>query len=202
MTAKKRILLVDDHRTVLRLLEAILKLKGYELLYAENGQQGMAMARQEQPDLILLDVMMPEIDGFKVCQYLKGQAQTAHIPVVFLTARGAADDRAAGRRAGAQGFLTKPFLAREVLELIERLLARSEPAQYRIAKPAHSAGPSSHSTATSSTLARGGPCRHQAVARSTTSRSPSNNASTLPSGRLRTQPRKPSPCAISTVDWR
>ena len=72
MTAKKRILLVDDHRTVLRLLEAILKLKGYELLYAENGQQGMAMARQEQPDLILLDVMMPEIDGFKVCQYLKG----------------------------------------------------------------------------------------------------------------------------------
>ena len=127
--AKAKILLIDDHRTVLRLLEAILKLKGYELLYAENGQQGMVMARQEHPDLILLDVMMPEIDGFKVCQYLKGQAETAHIPVVFLTARGAADDQAAGRRAGAQGFLTKPFLAREVLDLIERVLARSESAQ-------------------------------------------------------------------------
>ena len=127
--AKAKILLIDDHRTVLRLLEAILKLKGYELLYAENGQQGMVMARQEHPDLILLDVMMPEIDGFKVCQYLKGQAETAHIPVVFLTARGAADDLAAGRRAGAQGFLTKPFLAREVLDLIERVLARSESAQ-------------------------------------------------------------------------
>ena len=127
--AKAKILLIDDHRTVLRLLEAILKLKGYELLYAENGQQGMAMARQEHPDLILLDVMMPEIDGFKVCQYLKGQTETAHIPVVFLTARGAADDQAAGRRAGAQGFLTKPFLAREVLDLIERVLARSESAQ-------------------------------------------------------------------------
>ena len=129
MMSKAKILLIDDHRTVLRLLEAILKLRGYDLLYAENGQQGMALARQEQPDLILLDVMMPEIDGFKVCQYLKGQAETAHIPVVFLTARGAADDQAAGRRAGAQGFLTKPFLAREVLDLIERVLARSESAQ-------------------------------------------------------------------------
>ncbi|MCM2263824.1 MAG: response regulator [Desulfuromonadales bacterium] len=125
MTAKAKILLIDDHRTVLRLLEAILKLKGYELLYAENGQQGMAMARQEQPDLILLDVMMPEIDGFKVCQYLKGQAETADIPVVFLTARGAEGDLATGQRVGAQGFLTKPFLAREVLDTIERLLARS-----------------------------------------------------------------------------
>lgn len=125
MMAKGKILLIDDHRTVLRLLEAILKLRGYELLYAENGQQGMAMARQEQPDLILLDVMMPEIDGFKVCQYLKEQPDTAHIPVVFLTARGAEDDLATGRRVGAEGFLTKPFLAKEVLDLIERLLARA-----------------------------------------------------------------------------
>jgi len=125
MTTKAKILLIDDHRTVLRLLEAILKLKGYALLYAENGQQGMAMARQEQPDLILLDVMMPEIDGFKVCQYLKGQPETANIPVIFLTARGAEDDLATGRRVGAQGFLTKPFRAREVLDLIEQLLRSS-----------------------------------------------------------------------------
>lgn len=125
MTRKAKILLIDDHRTVLRLLDAILKLRGYDLLYAENGQQGMALARQEQPDLILLDVMMPEIDGFKVCQYLKGQAETAAIPVVFLTARGAESDLEAGRKVGAQGFLTKPFLAREVLDLVEKLLAAS-----------------------------------------------------------------------------
>lgn len=124
-----RILLIDDHRTVLRLLEAILKLKGYELLYAENGQQGMAVARQEQPDLILLDVMMPEIDGFKVCQYLKGRPETAAIPVVFLTARGAESDLETGRRVGAQAFLTKPFLAREVLDTIDRLLARAGASQ-------------------------------------------------------------------------
>ena len=65
--ARAKILLIDDHRTVLRLLEAILRLKGYDLLYAENGRQGLALARQEHPDLILLDVMMPEIDGYKVC---------------------------------------------------------------------------------------------------------------------------------------
>lgn len=129
MMPKAKILLIDDHRTILRLLEAILKLRGYELLYAENGRQGMAMARQERPDLILLDVMMPEIDGFKVCRYLKEQAETAAIPVVFLTARGAEDDQEAGRRVGAQGFLTKPFLSREVLELVERLLARPESVQ-------------------------------------------------------------------------
>lgn len=129
MTRKAKILLIDDHRTVLRLLEAILKLKGYELLYAENGQQGMAMARQERPDLILLDVMMPEIDGFKVCQYLKGQPDTAKIPVVFLTARGAEDDLETGRKVGAEGFMTKPFLAREVLDTIERLLAAAGKSQ-------------------------------------------------------------------------
>lgn len=129
MTHKAKILLIDDHRTVLRLLEAILKLKGFDLLYAENGQQGMALARQEKPDLILLDVMMPEIDGFKVCQYLKGQDETAAIPVVFLTARGAEGDQETGRRVGAQGFLTKPFLAREVLDLVEKLLARSKESQ-------------------------------------------------------------------------
>lgn len=129
MTTKAKILLIDDHRTVLRLLEAILKLKGYELLYAESGQQGMAMARQAQPDLILLDVMMPEIDGFKVCQYLKAQPDTAAIPVVFLTARGAEDDVLTARRAGAQGFLTKPFLAREVLDLVERLLTEAGKSQ-------------------------------------------------------------------------
>jgi DNA-binding response OmpR family regulator len=129
MTSQAKILLIDDHRTVLRLLEAILKLKGYDLLYAENGQQGMALARQEKPDLILLDVMMPEIDGFKVCQYLKGQPETAAIPVVFLTARGAESDLETGRKVGAQGFLTKPFLAREVLDLVERLLTRAQQGQ-------------------------------------------------------------------------
>ena len=122
MTNKTRILLIDDHKTVQRLLEAIVRVKGYELLYAENGQQGIAMARREQPDLVLLDVMMPEMDGFKVCRYLKEDPATSGIPVLFLTARGAEDDLETGRRAGADGFMTKPFQTMEVLNTIDRLL--------------------------------------------------------------------------------
>ncbi len=123
MSEQKRILLIDDHQTVFRLLEAIVRIKGYKLLYAESGQQGIVMARQEQPDLILLDVMMPDIDGFKVCQYLKENDGTKEIPIMFLTARGAEDDLEMGRKAGADGFMTKPFQTIEVLKQIEKLLA-------------------------------------------------------------------------------
>lgn len=125
MTRKARILLIDDHQTMHRLLEAIVRIRGYELLCAQNGRQGIVMARQEKPDLILLDVMMPDLDGFKVCQYLKGQDETRHIPVLFLTARGAESDFEAGRRVGAEGFVTKPFQTMEVLNLIDRLLDES-----------------------------------------------------------------------------
>jgi len=124
MTSKKRrILLIDEHQTVFRLLEVIVRSKGYELLYAESGQKGIVMARQEQPDLILLDVMMPDIDGFKVCQYLKDNNETSGIPVMFLTARGAEGDLEAGRKAGADGFMIKPFQATEVLTRIEQQLS-------------------------------------------------------------------------------
>ncbi len=123
MINETRILLIDDHQTVFRLLEAIVRIKGYKLLYAESGQQGIVMARQEKPDLILLDVMMPDIDGFKVCQYLKDNDSTKDIPVMFLTARGAEDDMATGRKAGAAGFMTKPFQTIDVLKQIERILA-------------------------------------------------------------------------------
>ena len=123
MSEKNRILLIDDHQTVFRLLEAIVRIKGYKLLYAESGQQGIVMARQELPDLILLDVMMPDIDGFKVCQYLKENEDTKDIPIMFLTARGADGDLELGRKAGADGFMTKPFQTIEVLKQIELLLA-------------------------------------------------------------------------------
>ena len=124
MNEKSRILLIDDHQTVFRLLEAIVRIRGYKLLYAESGQQGIVMARKEQPDMILLDVMMPDLDGFKVCQYLKENDDTKDIPIMFLTARGAEDDLETGRKAGADGFMTKPFQTIEVLKQIELLLAK------------------------------------------------------------------------------
>lgn len=126
MSKDKRILLIDDHQTVFRLLEAIVRIKGYQLLYADCGQQGIVMAREEQPDMILLDVMMPDLDGFKVCQYLKDSDETKHIPVMFLTARGAEDDVETGRKAGADGFMTKPFQTTDVLNQITSILANKE----------------------------------------------------------------------------
>lgn len=128
MSKKTKILLIDDHRTVQRLMEAILRIRGFQLIYAENGREGIGMARQEQPDLILLDVMMPELDGFKVCQYLKEDELTREIPVMFLTARGAEGDLETGRKVGAEGFMTKPFQTMEVLNAIERLLAERQAA--------------------------------------------------------------------------
>jgi DNA-binding response OmpR family regulator len=123
MNDRKCILLIDDRQTVFHLLEAILRIMGHHLLYAGSGQQGITMARQEQPDLVLLDIMMPDIDGFRICQYLKDNIDTRDIPVLFLVARDAEEDMAAGRRAGADGFMTKPFRAKEVISQIEKALA-------------------------------------------------------------------------------
>jgi CheY-like chemotaxis protein len=122
MSEQKRILLIDGHQIVFRLLEAIVRIKGHTLLYAESGQQGIVMARQEQPDMILIDVMMPDIDGFKICQYLKENEATKEIPIIFLTADSVVDDLATGRKVGADGFMTKPFKTIDVLNQIKQIL--------------------------------------------------------------------------------
>jgi two-component system cell cycle response regulator len=107
MTA--RILVVDDLDANRRLLEARLSAEYYEVLQAGDGASGLAMAAAEKPDIILLDVMMPEMDGFAVCRRLKEQAETRHIPVVLVTALDGRADRVAGLEAGADDFLTKPI---------------------------------------------------------------------------------------------
>ncbi|HSU06801.1 MAG TPA: PleD family two-component system response regulator [Acetobacteraceae bacterium] len=106
MTA--RILIVDDVPANARLLEAKLSAEYYQVATARDGFEGMALARSWQPDLILLDVMMPGMDGFECCRRLKRQSETLHIPVVMVTALGAAAERLTGLDAGADDFLTKP----------------------------------------------------------------------------------------------
>jgi len=122
-TNKPKILLVDDQESVRKLLEAVLRVRSYEVCYAANGTEGIEVAAREQPDLILLDVMMPGMDGFKVCQTLKRNAATKHIPVVFLTARSDAADREMAEEAGGDGLLGKPFRSVELLETISKLLS-------------------------------------------------------------------------------
>ena len=124
MENRGKILVIDDHRTVVKLMEAVLRLRHYEVIYAENGEDGLALALREQPALIFLDIMMPGMDGFTVCERLKSDSQTSHIPVIFLTARGEETDVERGARVGGDGFVKKPFKTMEVLKLIEEHLQK------------------------------------------------------------------------------
>ncbi len=106
MTA--RVLIVDDIAANVRLLQAKLEADYYEVLTASDGRTAIATAIADQPDIILLDVMMPEIDGYEVCRQLKQHAETRHIPIILITALDGRDDRLSGLEAGADDFLTKP----------------------------------------------------------------------------------------------
>src|SRR5436305_806447 len=104
-----RILVVDDIEANVRLLEAKLQAEYYDVLTAFGGASALALAAAEKPDIILLDVMMPEMDGFEVCRRLKHDPATRHIPVVLVTALDGRRDRLTGLEAGADDFLTKPI---------------------------------------------------------------------------------------------
>src|SRR5215467_2037493 len=106
MTA--RVLVVDDIISNVKLLEAKLAAEYFEVITAFNGEQALARVAAEMPDIILLDVMMPGMDGFEVCRRIKSNTQTAHIPVVMVTALDQSSDRVTGLEAGADDFLTKP----------------------------------------------------------------------------------------------
>lgn len=122
MGSKGKILLIDDHDSVLKLLEAVLKVRNYDVCYASSGPEGLEKAQREKPNLILLDVMMPGMDGFKVCQALKQSEVTRAIPVVFLTARGEESDRDMGKRVGGEGFIKKPFRSVDLMATITELM--------------------------------------------------------------------------------
>ncbi len=119
---KKKVLVVDDHQTVVRLMEAVLKLRGFAVLHAENGPEALEVVRRERPGMVFLDIMMPGMDGFEVCRQLKADPATRDIPVVFLTARGEEADVARGAEAGAVDFIKKPFQTSDVMRLLEQHL--------------------------------------------------------------------------------
>ena len=120
--APAKILVVDDEAKNVKLLEAILLPRGYEVVHASNGEEALQQVQQERPDLILLDVMMPVMDGFEACKILKENADTRLIPVVIMTALGQVEDRIKGIEAGADDFLTKPVHRDELLARIRTSL--------------------------------------------------------------------------------
>ena len=119
----KRILLVDDEQAIVDLLGAMLRKNGYEVITALSGKSCLAKAREANPDLIILDVLMPELDGFQVCRMLKQDAATKKIPVIMLTALLKEEDLAKGLHEGAACFISKPFSIVDVLDEIKSVLA-------------------------------------------------------------------------------
>lgn len=124
-----KILVVDDEPDALELVEFNLKAAGYEVVTAADGEEGLKKARTASPALILLDVMLPEIDGMEVCKLLKRDPATAAIPVIMLTAKGAEIDRVLGLELGADDYVTKPFSPRELVLRVKGLLRRGRPTE-------------------------------------------------------------------------
>jgi CheY-like chemotaxis protein len=133
-----RILIVDDEPEMVRGLEDNLRFEGYQTVSARDGHHGLALALSEAPDLILLDLMMPRVDGWTVAEELGADEQTRDIPIVFLTARTTPDDRRRAEKLGALGYVLKPFdpvrLAPLVTEVVERC-ARGEADALRQERP-------------------------------------------------------------------
>ncbi len=139
MSRPARILVVDDNHSVVKLLELLLQREGYIVLTAFDGMDGLQKAGQEKPDLIILDVVMPGIEGYEVCRHLQADPNTANIPIIFLTVKGDVRGvislnrkRIVGERvreridayeAGATDFLSKPIVAKEVVDRVRKVLS-------------------------------------------------------------------------------
>lgn len=121
--AKKRILIVEDEESLLKLESILLTSKGYSVTGVMDGKAALASVAANPPDLIILDVMLPGIDGFEVCRQLKAGSATKHIPVVMLTAKKSAGDLKQGEEVGADAYLTKPFKSAHIMAVIGNLLA-------------------------------------------------------------------------------
>ncbi|MGE0456223.1 MAG: response regulator [Vicinamibacteria bacterium] len=121
MPPQKKILVVDDEDDILHFLELVLREKGFEVLVASSGQEALTRAQIERPDLVLLDIMMPQMDGWEVLKLLRVDEETAHIPVAMLSARTEAKDRVQGLQEGAVDYICKPFSLQELLGKLDSI---------------------------------------------------------------------------------
>jgi len=129
MTQMKKILVVDDEDDILHFLELVLREKGYEVATASGGHEALTRAQLERPDLVLLDIMMPQMDGWEVLKLLRVDEETAHIPVAMLSARTEAKDRVQGLQEGAIDYICKPFSLQELVTKIEAIFSQAAAAK-------------------------------------------------------------------------
>jgi two-component system phosphate regulon response regulator PhoB len=124
-----RILVIEDEQDLRQVLEYNLKQAGHEVLVAASGQEGLRLARDERPDLVLLDLMLPDVSGTEICKALKEAPDTKRIRVAMVTARGEEIDRVVGFELGADDYIVKPFSVRELLLRIQAILRRGQSAE-------------------------------------------------------------------------
>ena len=120
---KKKILVVEDEESLLKLQSILLTIRGYTVEGATDGQAALEAVETMNPDLILLDIMLPKIDGLEVCRQVKTNVATRHIPIIMLTAKKSKEDLVMGEQAGADMYITKPYKSSMVIENIQRLLS-------------------------------------------------------------------------------
>lgn len=125
MKHAKKILLVEDEKNIILGVKTCLEVANYKVIVVENGEKALESAVNDQPHLILLDLMLPKVDGFEVCQKLKTQEETKHIPIVVLTAKTGEEDRQKALDAGADSYMTKPFRPEELWQEINKFIEQS-----------------------------------------------------------------------------
>ena len=121
-----RILIVEDDRDIADLVAHALRKAGHEAIFAVTGQEALTRTREEKPAAVVLDLMLPGLDGLQVCRALRGAEETAAIPIIMVTARGEESDRVGGLELGADDYVTKPFSPRELVARVTALLRRSQ----------------------------------------------------------------------------
>ena len=127
MAERLRILLVDDEPSIVKMVGKRLEVEGFDVLIAMDGQDGLAKARTQSPDLIVLDLMLPKLNGYEVCTMLKQDSRYQKIPVVMFTAKAQEKDEKLGMECGADAYVRKPFRAQELLGKIRGLLPGAPP---------------------------------------------------------------------------
>ena len=123
---KKKILIVEDEKDMVYAVKLQLEAAGYEVIVANDGQEGLKKARAEKPNLVILDLMLPRMDGYQVCRMLKFDKTMNAIPIIMLTALGRREDKTWGKRVKADAYITKPFDAKDLLDEIKILLNDGE----------------------------------------------------------------------------
>ena len=124
--SKGKILVVDDEVYIVHILDFSLRREGYDVVTALDGEQALEKVKSDQPELIVLDILMPKLDGYDACRKLRADPQTADIPIILLSAKGRNVDQRMGYDAGATDYITKPFSPRKLVEKINTILTTSK----------------------------------------------------------------------------